>query len=281
MKSATSIRRWAARGGAAAFTAVALFAGISAAVTGAAQASAKPSPGTQHVTGHLYPVAGHRDYAAACAKATAGHAACLALVRTNVTARRRAAHPDAIPAGVGYGPITACRARTCCRRRRRAAGRRSRSWTPSTTRTRPPTWPPTGRRRACPPAAPAASRVVNQNGAASPLPASAGTTGWDVEESLDLDMVSAICPLCHIILVEASSAEHAGPRHRGQQRGEPGRQVRLQQLRRPGVGVRLNLGHRVLQPPGRGGDRLGRRQRLRRRPTRPPRRTSSRSAAPR
>jgi subtilase family serine protease len=48
--------------------------------------------------------------------------------------------------------------------------------------------------------------VVNENGATSPLPASAGTTGWDVEESLDIDMVSAACPLCHIILVEASSA---------------------------------------------------------------------------
>ena len=47
--------------------------------------------------------------------------------------------------------------------------------------------------------------VVNQNGATSPLPSSAGTTGWDVEESLDVDMVSAICPLCHIILVEANS----------------------------------------------------------------------------
>jgi hypothetical protein len=51
--------------------------------------------------------------------------------------------------------------------------------------------------------------VVNENGATSPLPASAGTTGWDVEESLDVDMVSAACPLCHIILVEASSASTA------------------------------------------------------------------------
>ncbi|HEY2551585.1 MAG TPA: putative Ig domain-containing protein [Streptosporangiaceae bacterium] len=46
---------------------------------------------------------------------------------------------------------------------------------------------------------------VNQNGAASPLPTVSGTTGWATEESLDLDMVSAICPLCHIILVEANS----------------------------------------------------------------------------
>jgi subtilase family serine protease len=48
--------------------------------------------------------------------------------------------------------------------------------------------------------------VVNQNGAASPLPSNSGTTGWATEESLDVDMVSAICPACHIYLVEANSA---------------------------------------------------------------------------
>jgi subtilase family serine protease len=50
---------------------------------------------------------------------------------------------------------------------------------------------------------------VNQNGATSPLPAAAGSTGWDVEEALDIDMVSAICPLCHITLVEANSANNS------------------------------------------------------------------------
>jgi hypothetical protein len=50
---------------------------------------------------------------------------------------------------------------------------------------------------------------VNENGQASPLPAAASTTGWDVEESLDIDMVSAVCPLCHIILVEANSESMA------------------------------------------------------------------------
>jgi hypothetical protein len=48
--------------------------------------------------------------------------------------------------------------------------------------------------------------VTNQNGATSPLPANAGTTGWATEESLDVDMVSAVCPHCHIFLVEANSA---------------------------------------------------------------------------
>jgi subtilase family serine protease len=43
---------------------------------------------------------------------------------------------------------------------------------------------------------------VNQNGQASPLPAT--DTGWAGEISLDVDMVSAICPNCHILLVEAN-----------------------------------------------------------------------------
>jgi subtilase family serine protease len=45
---------------------------------------------------------------------------------------------------------------------------------------------------------------LNQNGASSPLPA--GDYGWAEEESLDLDAVSAACPTCHILLVEANSA---------------------------------------------------------------------------
>ena len=46
---------------------------------------------------------------------------------------------------------------------------------------------------------------VNQSGGSSPLPASAGSD-WEEEESLDLDAVSALCPNCHIILVEANSS---------------------------------------------------------------------------
>ena len=45
-------------------------------------------------------------------------------------------------------------------------------------------------------------RQVNQNGGTS-LPR--GNYGWGEEISLDLDMVSAVCPNCHILLVEASS----------------------------------------------------------------------------
>ena len=47
-------------------------------------------------------------------------------------------------------------------------------------------------------------RVVNQKGTTAWYPK--GNSGWAEEESLDLDMVSAICPHCKIILVEANSA---------------------------------------------------------------------------
>jgi subtilase family serine protease len=50
-------------------------------------------------------------------------------------------------------------------------------------------------------------KVVSQTGSttALPPPPSAGDD-WSLEESLDVDMVSAICPNCHIDLVEANSA---------------------------------------------------------------------------
>jgi subtilase family serine protease len=51
--------------------------------------------------------------------------------------------------------------------------------------------------------------VTNQNGAASPLPTDSGSTGWATEESLDMDMVAAVCPHCHVFLVEANSASIA------------------------------------------------------------------------
>lgn len=45
--------------------------------------------------------------------------------------------------------------------------------------------------------------IVNEQGQPSPLPAA--NASWAVEISLDLDMVSAICPNCHILLVEATT----------------------------------------------------------------------------
>ena len=50
-------------------------------------------------------------------------------------------------------------------------------------------------------------KIVSQTGSTTSLPSN--DTGWAGEESLDLDMVSAICPNCHIVLVEANSATDA------------------------------------------------------------------------
>jgi hypothetical protein len=51
-------------------------------------------------------------------------------------------------------------------------------------------------------------RIVNQQGKASPLPRP-DPTGWGVEETLDVSMVSAACPLCKIIVVEGAQPSFA------------------------------------------------------------------------
>ena len=46
-------------------------------------------------------------------------------------------------------------------------------------------------------------KKLNQQGQELKFPAE--EPGWDVEQALDLDMVSAACPSCHIVLVEAEN----------------------------------------------------------------------------
>ncbi len=48
-------------------------------------------------------------------------------------------------------------------------------------------------------------RVVDQDGKPSPLPISGQGSGWDLEATLDVSMISAACPYCHILVVEADS----------------------------------------------------------------------------
>jgi subtilase family serine protease len=50
-------------------------------------------------------------------------------------------------------------------------------------------------------------KKVNQNGVQGSYPSN--NAGWGLEVSLDLDMVSAICPNCHILLVEATNNQNA------------------------------------------------------------------------
>jgi subtilase family serine protease len=51
-------------------------------------------------------------------------------------------------------------------------------------------------------------RIVNEQGNPSPLP-KPDPLGWGVEETLDVSIVSAACPLCKIILVEGNSPSFA------------------------------------------------------------------------
>jgi subtilase family serine protease len=50
-------------------------------------------------------------------------------------------------------------------------------------------------------------KKVNQNGVQGSYPP--GNVGWAEEISLDVDMVSAVCPNCHILLVEANDNSFA------------------------------------------------------------------------
>jgi subtilase family serine protease len=51
-------------------------------------------------------------------------------------------------------------------------------------------------------------RVVNEQGKTSPLP-HPDPFGWGVEETLDVSMVSAACPLCKIVVVEGKNPSFA------------------------------------------------------------------------
>jgi len=48
-------------------------------------------------------------------------------------------------------------------------------------------------------------RIVNQHGQAAPAAPSSLGSGWDVEATLDVSMISVACPHCKILVVEASS----------------------------------------------------------------------------
>jgi hypothetical protein len=50
-------------------------------------------------------------------------------------------------------------------------------------------------------------RIVNESGEAAPLPPPGTASGWDLEAVLDVSMISAACPHCKILVVEAHNAD--------------------------------------------------------------------------
>jgi hypothetical protein len=180
---------------------------MSFAGTTAAQAS------TQAKATHAKPAVAllsAHDYKRACAVTTQpGKMACMVLIRTNVKHHSQASlGPDAAPVGDGYGPSslqsaydlpssTAGSGETVA-----VVDAMDDPDAASDLATYRSDW-------GLPACGTGCFSKVNEEGETSPLPAAAGSSGWDVEESLDIDMVSSICPLCHIILVEANSADTA------------------------------------------------------------------------
>jgi hypothetical protein len=183
--------------------AVAAVLGLAAlsATAASATAATAASPAAVNAAGSSH------DYRGACSAARGGQMSCLVLVRTNVRQRSQATlRRDAEPTGFGYGPQDL----------------QSAYFLPSSSAGAGQTVaivdayddPDAAADLAVYrsdwglPACTVASgcfRQANQKGEASPLPPAAGGTGWATEESLDIEMVSAICPRCHILLVEADS----------------------------------------------------------------------------
>jgi subtilase family serine protease len=175
----------------AALGAVALAAALVAVPSAAGASAATPTP-TKHVASER-----------TCAAASAGYAACLARVVVNSQGTPKAKPdlaPNATPAGYGPSDIESAY---------NLAGGGSGTVAIVDAYDDPnaaadlATYRSTYGLPAC---SSGCFSKVDQNGGTS-YPAV--DSGWATEESLDLDMVSAACPNCSIILVEADSASFA------------------------------------------------------------------------
>ncbi|HET9171734.1 MAG TPA: putative Ig domain-containing protein [Actinospica sp.] len=147
----------------------------------------------------------------ACATvAGQGRLACFALERDGVHQKSAAASPDAIPSGYGYGPSQLQAAYNMTSAAASDGAGRTIAIVDAYDDANAASDLAAYRSAAGLPAVPSFKKV-NQTGATSPLP-SAPPSGddWTVEESLDLDMASAMCPLCNIVLVEANDDSSDG-----------------------------------------------------------------------
>jgi subtilase family serine protease len=135
-----------------------------------------------------------------CAPARAGYAACLAVVRTDrMTSRARAAATTAAPAGYGPSQIRSAYALSG------SAGGRTVAIVDAYNDPTAEADLAVYRSKFGLPACTTANgcfRKVSQTGSTA-YPAK--NASWAQEISLDLDMVSAVCPSCHILLVEATT----------------------------------------------------------------------------
>jgi Putative Ig domain len=207
------LSRWLLRRGVAVASAAALATGVTA-VTVSAASAAPPPPRVSIASENSHgahasqpvPTSANSRFTRVCAAViVAGHQSCFVLKRDGLRPVRASASRPAIPAGVGYGPsqlqsaynLTAASAAN-------GAGRTIAivdAYDDPTAASDLAAY----RSAAGLPAVPRFAKL-NQNGQASPLPSPAPLgDDWTLEESLDLDMASAICPLCNIVLIEANN----------------------------------------------------------------------------
>jgi Putative Ig domain len=218
-----ALRRRGRPGAARAWTVV--VASIALGVAGlaaAAGASAQPGTAAGHAAAHAAAATGRDDYKRACpVAARPGRMACNVLVRTNVAQQTQsavmrhaaigaigAAAAAAAPTGDGYGPSSL---QSAYKLPSSTAGSGETvalvdAYDDPNAASDLATYRSDWGLPAC---GAGCFEKVGQTGSTTSLPTASGTTGWATEESLDVDMVSAICPLCKIILVEANSPSTA------------------------------------------------------------------------
>ena len=139
-----------------------------------------------------------------------GKQSCLALKRDGIHPMVASVSPDAIPAGFGYGPSQLQSAYALTSASASDGSGRTIALVDAYNDPTAASDLAAYRSAAGLPAVPS-FKQVNQNGATSPLPATApASDDWTLEESLDLDMASAICPECNIVLVEATNDSGTG-----------------------------------------------------------------------
>jgi hypothetical protein len=189
----------------AAAASVLALCGLVAAAGGPASAAARTAPARAQAQ-----AASGTGLRAACPAAPAGHLRCYVLYRPQAAVNRAIADGHQVLAGahkthpVGWGPKTLERAY------RLPVNLQSHQTVAVSIAFSTPHLahylkiyrehyglPPCGTAHGC-------FRIVNQNGKTSPRAPSGLGSGWDVEVTLDVSMISAACPHCKIIVVEAN-----------------------------------------------------------------------------
>jgi Putative Ig domain len=204
--------------GLAVASAAALASGVMALTASAASAAPPPSHVSiaseiahgAHASQPALTSANSRSTRACPAVIVVGHRSCFVLKRDGLHSIPASASPDAIPGGIGYGPSQLQSAYELTSASASDGAGRTIAIVDAFDDPSAAGDLAAYRSSAGLPVVPSFKKV-NQNGATSPLPAEAPTDDdWTLEESLDLDMASAICPKCNIVLVEATNDSGTG-----------------------------------------------------------------------